>query len=159
MYETLLQEADKENIEVVSLPLHEKTKGLYCDGVIAINKNTPTTAERACVLAEELGHYYTSYGDILDQKNVANRKQEIKAKRWAVKRLVSLKNIIKAYEAGCRNIYEMAEYLGVTEEFLRHAFKAYNNMYGKFKEHGQYVIYFDPPGVYKIIDCFKEVIP
>lgn len=159
MYETLLQEADKEHIEVISLPLHERIKGLYCDRIIALNKNISKTSEKTCILAEELGHYHTSCGDIPDQKNVANRKQEIKAKRWAVKRLVPLKNIIKAYEAGCRNIYEMAEYLGVTEEFLRHAFKAYNNMYGKFKEHGQYVIYFDPPWVYKIIDCFKEVIP
>lgn len=159
MYEKLLQEADKENIEVVSLPLHEKTKGLYCDGVIAINKNIPTTAERACVLAEELGHYYTSYGDILDQRITANRKQEVKAKRWAVKRLVPLKNIIKAYEAGCRSLFEMAEYLGMTEEFLCLAFKAYNNMHGKYKEYGGYVIYFDPPGVYKNIDYFKEVTP
>jgi hypothetical protein len=56
-------------------------------------------------------------------------------------------------------MYEMAEYLGVTEEFLcATPSKLYNNMYGKFKEYGQYVIYFDPPGVYKNIDYFKEVI-
>lgn len=149
MYEELLQEAYRENIEVISLPFHENTKGLYCDGVIALNKNIPTTAERACILAEELGHHYTSYGDIIDTSEINNKKQEVKARRWAVKRLVTLKIIIKAFEAGCRNLYEMAEYLGMTEEFLRHAFKVYNNVYGKCKIYGRYVIYFDPPGVYE----------
>ena len=31
-------------------------------------------AEKACVLAEELGHHYTTIGDIIDQKESENRK-------------------------------------------------------------------------------------
>ena len=149
MYEMLLYEAEKKYLDVIYLPLQEKTKGLYYDGAIAINKNILTTSERTCVLAEELGHYYTSCGNIIDQKITVNRKQEIKAKRWALKRLVSLKNIIKAYETGCRNMYEIAGYMGVTEEFLRDAFDTYCAMFGKFKRFGKYTIYFDPPGVCK----------
>ncbi|HHV99991.1 MAG TPA: ImmA/IrrE family metallo-endopeptidase [Clostridiaceae bacterium] len=155
MYKKLLQEAERENIEVVYQPLGERIKGLYCDGVIAINKNISTTAEKTCVLAEELGHYYTSYGNILDTSNTNNRKQEVKARRWAVKSLVPLKSIIQAYEAGCRNMFEVAEYIGVTEEFLIRTFETYNAMYGKYKKYGKYIIYFDPPGVYKNIDNFK----
>lgn len=149
MYERLLQEAERENIEVVSLQLKGKIKGLYYDGIIAINENISTTAEKTCVLAEELGHYYTSSGNILDTSIITNRKQEVKARRWAVKRLVTLKNIINAFESGCRNMYEMAEYIGVTEEFLRDAFATYYAMYGKFKKRGNYIIYFDPPGIFK----------
>ena len=33
--------------------------------------------EKACVLAEELGHHYTTVGDIIDQKESENRKQEL----------------------------------------------------------------------------------
>jgi hypothetical protein len=149
MFEQLLKEAEEEGLEVISWSLQGKTKGLYCDGFIVLNKNVPTTSERACIIAEELGHHYTTAGNILDQKVISNRKQEIKAKRWAVKRLVSLNNIIKAYEAGCRNLYEAAEHMGVTEEFLKAAFDTYNTMYGMYKERGNYIIYFDPPGVYK----------
>jgi Zn-dependent peptidase ImmA (M78 family) len=155
MFEKLLCEAEKERIEINYLPLRGKTKGLYCDGFIALNKSLTTTPEKTCILAEELGHYYTSYGNIIGLSKTANRKQEIRARRWAVKRLVPLKSIIQAYEAGCRNMFEVAEYIGVTEEFLIRAFEAYNAMYGKYKKYGKYIIYFDPPGVYKNIDNFK----
>ena len=155
MYEELLREAEREGVEVISWSLKGNTKGAYYNGVIALGKNITTTAEKTCVLAEELGHYYTSYGNILDTSNTNNRKQEVKARRWAVKRLVPLKSIIQAYEAGYRNMFEVAEYIGVTEEFLIRAFEAYNAMYGKYKKYGKYIIYFDPPGVYKNIDNFK----
>ncbi|NLN05936.1 MAG: ImmA/IrrE family metallo-endopeptidase, partial [Clostridiaceae bacterium] len=141
MYERLLCEAENENIEVVSYPLQETIKGLYCNGVIAINKNISTTVEKTCILAEELGHYYTSYGNIIDCSNINNRKQEVKARRWAVKRLVSFDGIIQSFKAGCRNMCEVAEYIGVTEEFLRQAFETYSHIYGIFKEYGRYVIY------------------
>jgi len=151
MFEQLLKEAEEEGLEVISWSLQGKTKGLYYNGTIAINKNISTTSEKTCVLAEELGHYYTSCGNIIDTSDTNNRKQEVKARRWAVKRLVTLKRIIQAFEAGCRNMYELAEYIGVTEDFLRSAFATYNAMYGNFKKRGSYVIYFDPPGVYKNI--------
>ena len=149
MYEELLREAEREGVEVISWSLKGNTKGAYYNGVIALNKNISTTSEKTCVLAEELGHHHTSYGNIIDTSKVENRKQEVKARRWAVRRLVTLKNIIKAFEAGCRNMYEMAEYIGVTEDFLKDAFATYNAMYGKCKKRGNYIIYFDPPGVYK----------
>ncbi len=149
MYEELLREAEREGVEVISWSLKGNTKGAYYNGVIALNKNISTTSEKTCVLAEELGHHHTSYGNIIDTSKVENRKQEVKARRWAVRRLVTLKNIIKAFEAGCRNMYEMAEYMEVTEEFLKDAFATYNAMYGKCKKRGNYIIYFDPPGVYK----------
>ncbi len=46
-------------------------------------------------------------------------------------------------------MYEVAEHIGVTEEFLRQAFETYSHIYGIFKEYGRYVIYFDPPGVFE----------
>lgn len=103
MYEALLYEAERENIEVVSWPLMGKTKGLYYNGAIAISESISTTSEKTCILAEELGHHYTSCGDILDQKITTNRKQEEKAKRWAVQRLVSLNDFICAFRSGARN--------------------------------------------------------
>lgn len=46
MFEQLLKEAEEEGLEVVSLHLQEKIKGLYYDGVIAINKNISTIKGR-----------------------------------------------------------------------------------------------------------------
>lgn len=149
MYEKLLHKAEKEQIEVVNLPLCENIKGLYCDQIIAINKNIETTAEKACVLAEELGHYYTSAGNILDQSKVENRKQEKKARRWAYEKLVGIIKIIEAYKAGCRNRYELAEFLEVTEEFLENAITYYKEKYGMCYQIDNYILYFEPLTVFE----------
>ena len=157
--EELENEAFKSRINVQRAELPESISGLYYDDgtnqpLIALNECLKTKSEQTCVLAEELGHYYTSCGNLLTDPSVSKaiiQKQETKAKRWAFSRLVSLKNIIKAYEAGCNNLYEMAEYLSVTQDFLEKAFASYNSMYGKYKKRGNYIIYFDPPGIFKNI--------
>ena len=95
----------------------KKIKGLYCDGVIAINKNL-CNKDKISTLTEELGHYHRTYGDILDQSVVSNKKQERKARIWAYKRLVSITKLIDAYNLGVRNRYELSEHLNVTESFI-----------------------------------------
>jgi hypothetical protein len=152
MYEKLLCEAEKENIEVVYMPLKGRIKGLYCDKVIAINKNIETTAEKTCVLAEELGHYYTTVGNILDQKKIINRKLERRARAWAYQRQVPLDKLTEAYKAGIRNRFELAEYLEVTERFLEEAIKYYREKYGIYCRVGKYRICFEPLGIIKSLD-------
>ena len=145
-YESLLAESKRENITV-----HEnfnltgtRIQGLYCDGSVALSNELNTSAEKACVLAEELGHYYTTTGDILDQNNIENRKQEQKARTWAYNRLIGLMGIINSYKAGCRNSTEIAEYLNVTEEFLSEAIERYRSKYGTYTTIDNYVIFFEP---------------
>ncbi|WP_442638227.1 hypothetical protein, partial [Rosenbergiella nectarea] len=71
-----------------------------------------------CILAEELGHYHLTVGNITNQSKIENRKQECIARRWGNRKLVRVLDIIHAYESGTRNRYEMAEFIGVTESFL-----------------------------------------
>ncbi len=148
-YENLLQEAYDENIEVYEINFPGGIKGLYCDGFISINKKIKTSREKKCVLAEELGHYYTTIGRITDLKNVVNRKQERQAREWSFEMLVPLKSIIKASYAGCTNLFELSEYLDVTEEFLKDALQYYQNKYGLYKEVNNYCIHFNPLTVCK----------
>lgn len=144
MYTTLLREAEKENIEVVYLPLRGRIKGLYYNNVIALNKNLDTTAEQTCILAEELGHYYTSAGNILDQKQLANRKLERRARAWGYQRLVPLDKLIQAYRKGIKSRHELAEFLEVTEQFLVDVLKYYKEKYGPYRQVGDYYICFEP---------------
>ena len=144
-YERLEHKACRDGIDVIEYTFENKTiKGLYCDGTAAIRKDLETTAEKACVLAEELGHHYTSVGNILDQSNPDNRKQERKARLWGYDRLIGLSGIIRAFEYGCRNCYEMADYLGVTEIYLKECIDCYRKKYGISKKIGNYIIYFEP---------------
>ena len=78
-YEELLKEADSLGLIVKEKPL-QGTDGRILNRRIAIRKDIPTQTEKSCVLAEELGHHYTSSGDILNQNIVTNRKQEFRAR-------------------------------------------------------------------------------
>lgn len=114
-YETLLAEYDG------TLTITEEkimNPGLYCDGCIWISSQL-TTSKKACILAEEIGHDKTSVGNILEQKNLNNAKQEQKARVWAYNKLLSVDKVIEAASKGYTATWDMAEYLDVDEEFLR----------------------------------------
>ena len=150
--EMIRQEAVDDGAEVIDWKfMNDSIKGLYCDGVIAVGSSMPTSAERACILAEELGHHKTAAGNILDQRSTRNRKQELAGRIWAYDRLIGLAGILRAFRAGCRNRYEMAEYLGVTEEMLADAMVYYRRKYGTCARYGKYMIYLDPLGVMEMI--------
>lgn len=153
-YETLLIEAEKKHIEVHEIDLKGKIKGLYKDGFVWIRRSLPTN-EKRCVLAEEIGHYETSTGNILDQKDVQNRKQELRARQWAYFDLIPLSAIVRAHEARVKGRYEIASYLSVTEDFLQAAIDRYRDKYGLFVPYGKkHLIYFDPLGV---VEMFEDL--
>ena len=130
-YEQLLTAADQEGLLVKEQPLtgHD---GLIRGRRIAIRKNLETQAEKSCVLAEEIGHYRTSSGNILDQNKAGSRKQEYRARLYGYNLKIGLAGLIRAYEAGCGNLYEMAEYLDATEEYLKEAMQCYHAKYGVY---------------------------
>lgn len=80
-YEQLLTAADQEGLLVKEQPLTEHD-GLIRGSRIAIRKDIEAQAEKSCVLAEEIGHYRTSSGNILDQNKVESRKQEYRARLY-----------------------------------------------------------------------------
>jgi hypothetical protein len=143
-YEELYFEYPYLNIKEMDLSEVKNLKGLCIDGNIAIHSYIPTQKEKACILAEELGHYYTTSGNILDQSKITNRKQELKARMWAYDKMIGLNGIIEAYKAGCQNVAEAADYLNVTEEFFFNAIEAYRHKYGISTNIDNYIIYFEP---------------
>jgi len=142
-YEVLLNAADQAGLTVKEKPLSE-SDGLIKGNRIAIRKDIPTQAEKSCVLAEELGHYFTSAGNILDQTDIVNRKQEYRARLYGYNLQIGLRGIISAHTAGCRNLYEMADYLDITEEYLKEALDCYQSKYGEYVKVDNYMIYFIP---------------
>lgn len=151
-YENLLQEAADDNVYVIeSAPFRSQAEGLINNDVIGINRAVRDSNRRACVLAEELGHYHTTVGDILDQSSVSNRKQEYRARLWSYNKMIGLRGIIDCHNAGCHTAYEMADHLGVTEEFLLEALQCYRSKYGICVQYDNYVIYFDPIVVLELI--------
>lgn len=150
--EELIEEAEAHGAEVIDWKFQtDRIKGLYADGVIAMSKDIDTSAERACVLAEEIGHHLTASGGIIDQTDTSSRKQELKGRIWAYNRLIGLTGIVNAYRAGCRSRYEIAQSLEVTETMLQDAVDHYREKYGLCTQVDNYTIYFEPLGVMEII--------
>lgn len=115
-YEKIIEEYDEELIIEERADIH--LDGLYADGCVWIRKDM-TSARKAAVLAEEIGHHMTSVGDILDQDDISNAKQEYRARSWAHEKMIPFEKIIEAFQAKHGTPHEMAEYLDVDEEFLR----------------------------------------
>lgn len=141
-YDELLIESGIEGLIVKEKHLRS-SKGRIKGNRIAIRNNL-TNIEKSCVLAEELGHHYTSTGNIINLADIKNRKQELKARLWAFDKQIGLSGIIRAYEGRCKDKHEMAEFLGATEEFLEDALNCYKNKYGISVAYGNYIIYFEP---------------
>lgn len=142
-YEKLLAEANKEKLIVKEKDIDGYGGRIYKNR-IAIHSKIPTTIEKSCILAEELGHHYTTSGNILDQSDTANRKQEQKARLWAYNKQIGLMGLIRSYEHGCKTWHETADYLDVTEEFLHEAVACYRSKYGRYTRIDNYIIYFIP---------------
>ena len=75
-----------------------------------------------CIFAEELGHHFTSSGNLLafarSDKACVALKQERLALWWAVRRLVPISALTKAIESGLVLTNELAEHFDITERFM-----------------------------------------
>lgn len=142
-YDDMLALADRCGLIAQEKPLWNHD-GMIWDRYIAIRESLSTRAEKACVLAEEIGHAATSVGDITDYTNPNAWKQEVKARTVGYDIMIGLDGIVDAYNAGCQNRHEMAEYIGCTERYLEEAIKRYKEIYGICQKYKGYIIYFEP---------------
>jgi Zn-dependent peptidase ImmA (M78 family) len=152
-YEELLEESKANNVYVIeNADFKSSADGLINGNVIGINRKLQSFCKRTCTLAEELGHYHMTVGNIICQPTVSDRKQELRARAWAYNRLIGLNGIVNSYKHGCCSLLETAEYLEVTEEFLLEALQYYKGKYGRYVTIDNYAIYFEPTlGVLELV--------
>lgn len=110
--------------------------GLYCkynnDKVICLRAHM-SASRRLCTLAEEYGHEVTSWSDTRSMDPAEMTRQEARAISYAIELVVPLEKLHKAHHASVRNTYECANYLGVTEDFLKWVFAYYEARVPGFK--------------------------
>ena len=146
-YEQLL--AENEHIKIKdthSLP--DGYSGFYKDGIILIDKDLSET-RKAEVLYEELAHHKLTYGNILDQSKWINRKFENYAKRHGYEAALPLRIIVEAHHYGVSNLYELAQYVQLSEEHVLEILEHYRNKHGIHIHYGTYLIQFEPLRVFK----------
>lgn len=97
-----------------------------------------TLAEQTSVTYHEAGHYCTMQEPGQESRN------ESRADRWAAKRLVPVQSLIDALKNGCRNLYDVAEHIGVSENFLYKTLDIYQKAHGDYLGHGEWTVWFRP---------------
>jgi Zn-dependent peptidase ImmA (M78 family) len=131
--ERLWEIIDKENIlvqyrNISSTP--EEIYGLYLNDprlgplIVLDNELNHYPRFHNCVLAEEIGHYFTAtrtnllYVHTSPNLQIMESQDEKKAAKWATDFLIPDCEFLKALEYGCRSCYELADYFEVTEWFM-----------------------------------------
>lgn len=120
--------ADQLGIVVLSFPLPDcESISLESDDNYYIgidDMQLDSSKEERVHMAHELGHCVT--GSFYNEYSpVDNRgKCEATADRWAVKKLINKDELLKQLKNGME-IWDLAEYFNVTEDFIRKAYHLY----------------------------------
>lgn len=125
----LLSIAEHEGIFTATYPLLPPLYGVYLNSgsntAIGLSSYIDTEAERRCIMAEELGHHFTSAGICIptkkefycftDRTNIT--KAEYKALKWAATHLMPEHDLLDVIKEGLYEPWELAEHFNVTETF------------------------------------------
>lgn len=123
--------------------------GAISGNEITINKNR-NLYEQHSILAEEIGHYETTYGDIADTTNIRNWKLELVARRWSYKKLVSFDDLIYCYKNRLTTLEDICTFLEIQPDILKISLDYYLSHYGLYIEHNGYKIMFDPLNIVRL---------
>lgn len=122
--------AEQEGIQIDRIDL--KTNGSVAINVmdklfVGLDKNIRGAEERVC-LAHEIGHCQTmSFYNINSPLDVRG-KHERRATVWAIKAMIPYNAYLNALERGYNEIYSLADYFFVTEDFMRKAVEYYKSV-------------------------------
>lgn len=130
--QALYEIANQQNIEVLPYPMKENgsMSVMLEDGTCYIGidreKRDSSVLERVH-LGHELGHcmtgsFYNIYAAIDHRQRHENR-----ADKWAITHLIPYDDLISAANHGYTECWELAEYFGVTEDFIKKAVCYYSN--------------------------------
>lgn len=159
-FEQLLDIAEKENIiikfvdeipEVFAEALYISKFGIRM--ILMANILKSNTIRMTEVLAEELGHHFTSMGDNIEPKNYFDKvnidKCEAKALRWACNFLVPKNELIDELRKGPASIDELADGLSVSRDILMQSFYylSLNNEYLQIED-DRYLVLSSYPTLY-----------
>lgn len=122
--------AEKEGIQIDRIDLKTNSSvaiNMMDKLFVGLDRNICGAEERVC-LAHEIGHCQTmSFYNINSPLDVRG-KHERRANVWAIKAMIPYNAYRYALEHGCTEIYSLADYFNVTEDFMRKAVEYYKSV-------------------------------
>lgn len=124
----LYQRAEQEGVDVDYFPMREVISFSLPEGLIAMDVDKmKDSQEEKVFLAHELGHIETgSFYNIHSGLDIRG-KRERQADKQAIKMLVPKDELDAAVSSGYTELWELAEYFEVTEDFMEKAVCWYKN--------------------------------
>ena len=140
----LFELANKEGISIGYYDLPSTLLGLYMcnpkmETVIAIDKSIENNEDKLIeVLAEELGHHFTTTGDFTGhcchyKDRLLLNKIEEKAVRWGTDFLIPLKDFTKVLKSGISSISDICEKLELPEPVVNMRLKFLSRQHESIK--------------------------
>ena len=129
---SLYRYAEKRNIEIDTFPLPEtasmsiEAESGACYIGIDYSKIENETDERVH-LSHEIGHCVTGSFYNRYAKMDIRQKHENRADKWSIRRLIPAKDLDIAVAEGHSELWDRADYFGVTEELMRKAVCLYTH--------------------------------
>lgn len=123
--------ADEKSISVFAFELPcTKSMALLCeDGTCCIGiDDTVTSADEHVMLGHEIGHCLTGEFYNRHAPDWERGKSEYKATKWAILNLCPHEALCAAWKEGITEIWSLAEYFNVPEDFMRRVISFYKNV-------------------------------
>jgi len=132
---SLYNYAYDQNIYFLSLSFSSSKKAVCArhediDAIIMDTRRISSETEEKLLLAEELGHLQTGALLAIENYNRPNymtsiSKAENKAKRWAIQKLIPKDELDRVVNNGVIEVWALAEYFEVPEDFMAKAIEFY----------------------------------
>ena len=123
--------AEKRNIDVVNFSLPETVsmslQSPEGNCYIAMDPHLPSEAAERVHLSHELGHCVTGSFYCRQARQDLRQRHENRADKWAIRKLIPAAELDDAVAAGHTDLWDLAEYFGVTEPFMRKAVSLYTH--------------------------------
>lgn len=114
--------AEDEGVRVMDFALPENKAVTINMGEGCFVGVDPEVFGRECeekvVLAHEMGHIATGGFYSPETDKTSRIKQEARAEKWAIERLVPKAALKEAIKNGCGDTHSLAEHFGVTEKYM-----------------------------------------
>lgn len=146
----MLQDELRERLRCEGLVLCEdentgKCPALIIGNEILISRNVECEAEKNSSIIHEIGHYMTSPPiNLLAESKEIRARYEYRADRAGILEFITLDKLLAAYKAGCRNCWEICDYLEISERYFLQVMKIYCSKYGVMVNHKGWLFTFNP---------------
>ena len=127
-YKELCDIAEKDDILMLRGQLHGAPSMAICDdgdcAIIIDYSQIDSNAKLLVCTAHEVGHCET--GSFYTEKSLELRcRMEYRANKWAIKKLAPKDEMEEAMKNGYTEIWQLAEYFGITEDMVKYAWWVY----------------------------------